>query len=120
MNGCLKGAFKLGCAAAIVLVLAVAWWFRAQIMSTFAHWFGGSKALPPGADTAVGAPTPAATASGQQKGTTLRRASGPDSLVLTPNDMDSLTGPGIDYRVRKTYDSLRVALQEDKLLLHAR
>lgn len=120
MNGCLKGALKLGCAAAIILALAVAWWFRAPIMSTFAHWFGRSQALPPVADTAVGAPTPSATASGQQKVTTLRRSSGPDSIVLTPNEMASLIGAGIDYRVRKTYDSLRVELQEDKLILHAR
>lgn len=120
MNGCLKGAFKLGCAAALILALALVWWFRAPIMSTFARWFGGSQALPPVADTAVGAPTPSATASGQQKVTTLRRTTGPDSIVLTPNEMASLIGAGIDYRVRKTYDSLRVELQEDKLILHAR
>ena len=120
MNGCLKGALKLGCAAAVILALALVWWFRAPIMSTFARWFGGSQALPPVADTAVGAPTPSATASGQQKVTTLRRSSGPDSIVLTPNEMASLIGAGIDYRVRKTYDSLRVELQEDKLILHAR
>ena len=34
--------------------------------------------------------------------------------------MASLIGAGIDWRVRKTYDSLRVELQEDKLILHAR
>ena len=120
MNGCLKGVFRLGCAAAIVLTLALAWWFRAPIMGTFARWFGGSTALPPVADTAVGAPTPAATASGQQKVTTLRRPTGPDSIVLNPNEMASLIGAGIDWRVRKTYDSLRVELQEGKLILHAR
>jgi hypothetical protein len=120
MNGCLKGVLKLGCALAIICVLALAWWFRAPIMSTFARWFGGSQALPPVADTAVGAPTPSATASGQQKVTTLRRTAGPDSIVLTPNEMASLIGAGIDWRVRKTYDSLRVELQEDKLILHAR
>jgi len=120
MNGCLKGVLKLGCALAIICVLALAWWFRAPIMSTLARWFGGSQALPPVADTAVGAPTPSATASGQQKVTTLRRAAGPDSIVLTPNEMASLIGAGIDWRVRKTYDSLRVELQEDKLILHAR
>ena len=120
MNGCLKGVLKLGCALAIICVLALAWWFRAPIMSTLARWFGGSQALPPVADTAVGAPTPSATASGQQKVTTLRRAAGPDSIVLTPNEMASLIGAGIDWRVRKTYDSLRVELQEDKLILNAR
>jgi hypothetical protein len=120
MNGCLKGVFRLGCAAAIVLVLALVWWFRAPIMGTVARWFGRSQALPPVADTAVGAPTPSATASGQQKVTTLRRPAGPDSVVLTPNEMASLIGAGIDWQVRKTYDSLRVELQEGKLILHAR
>ena len=120
MNGCFKGVLKLGCAAAVILVLAAVWWFRAPIMSTFARWFGRSQALPPVADTAVGAPTPKATASGQQKVTTLRRPAGPDSIVLTPNEMASLIGGGIDWRVRKTYDSLRVELQEGKLILHAR
>lgn len=120
MNGCLKGALRLGCALVVVCVLLVAWWFREPIMSTFARWFGRSQALPPVADTAVGAPTPSATASGQQKVTTLRRSTGPDSIVLTPNEMASLIGAGIDWRVRKTYDSLRVELQEDNLILHAR
>ena len=120
MDGCLKGVVKLGCALAVVCVLVLLWWFRAPIMSTFAHWFGRSQALPPVADTAVGAPTPSATASGEKKVTTLRRPTGPDSIVLTPNEMASLIGAGIDWRVRKTYDSLRVELQEDKLILHAR
>jgi hypothetical protein len=120
MNGCLKGLFKLFLVAALACVLLVAWWFREPIMSTVARWFGGSQALPPVADTAVGAPTPSAVASGQQKVTTLRRPTGPDSVVLTPNEMASLIGAGIDWRVRKTYDSLRVELQEGKLILHAR
>ena len=120
MDGCLKGVIKLGCALAVVCVLVLLWWFRAPIMSTFAHWFGRSQALPPVADTAVGAPTPSAIASGEKKVTTLRRSTGPDSIVLNPNEMASLIGAGIDWRVRKTYDSLRVELQEDKLILHAR
>ena len=120
MNGCLKGVFRLGCAVVLLGALALAWWFRAPIMATVAHWFGRSTALPPVADTAVGAPTPSATASGQQKVTTLRRAAGPDSVVLTPNEMASLIGAGIDWSVRKMYDSLRVELQEGKLILHAR
>ena len=120
MNGCLKGAFKLGCAVLVIGALALVWWFRAPIMSTFAHWFGRSTALPPVADTAVGAPTPKATASGQAKVGNLRTSTGPDSVVLTPNEVASLVGAGIDWNVRKTYDSLRVELQEGKLILHAR
>jgi len=120
MNGCLKGVFKLGCAVLVIGTLAFAWWFREPIMHTFASWFGRSTALPPVADTAVGAPTPKATASGQAKVGNLRTSAGPDSVVLTPNEVASLIGAGIDWNVRKMYDSLRVELQEGKLILHAR
>ena len=120
MNGCLKGVLRLGVAAAVIATLALAWWFREPLMSMFARWFGGSQALPPVADTSVGAPTPAAVASGKAKVGTLARAAGPDSVVLTPNEMASLIGGGIDWSVRKMYDSLRVELQEGKLILHAR
>jgi len=120
MNGCLKGIVKLGCLAAVVAALALAWWFREPILRTGARWFGGSQALPPVADTAVGAPTPAATASGKAKLASLGTAGGPDSVVLTPNEMASLLGSGIDWNVRKMYDSLRVELREGELVLHAR
>src|SRR2546428_5159965 len=120
MNGCLKGALNLGCAIVIIGALALVWWFREPIMQTAARWFGRSTALPSVADTAVGAPTPSATASGKAKVGNLRTTTGPDSVLLTPNEMASLTGAGIDGNVGKMYDSLRVELQEDKLILHAR
>ena len=120
MNGCLKGLFRLGCAAAILAVIALIYWFREPIMRTGARWFGGSQALPPVADTAVGAPTPKATASGDEKLSSLGAPGGPDSVILTPNEMASLIGAGIDWNVRKMYDSLRVELQEGKLVIHAR
>jgi hypothetical protein len=120
MNGCLKSALKLGCAIVVLGALALAWWFREPIMKTGARWFGRSTALPPVSDTAVGAPTPKAIASGKQKLGHLEAAAGPDSVVLTPNEMASLIGAGIDWNVRKMYDSLRVELQDGKLILHAR
>jgi len=120
MNGCLKGIVRLGCAAVLICALALVWWFRAPIMQTFAHWFGRSTALPSVADTAVGAPTPRATASGKEKVGRLEANAGPDSVILTPNEVASLIGSGIDWSVRKMYDSLRVELQEGTLVLHAR
>src|SRR5258707_719171 len=120
MDGCLKGVFKLGCAILVIGALAGAWWFREPIVHAFASWFGGSTALPPVADTSVGAPTPKATASGQAKVGNLRTNAGPDSVMLTPNEMASLIGAGIDWNVRKMYDSLRVELQEGKLTCHGR
>jgi hypothetical protein len=68
----------------------------------------------------VGAPTPSAVASAQAKLASLGTASGPDSVVLTPNEMASLIGSGIDWRVRKTFDSLRVELLEESFAVHAR
>ncbi len=120
MNGCLKGLLRLGCVVAIAAVLLALWWFREPILRTGARWFGRSQALPPVADTAVGAPTPRAVASGQTKVGSLATTAGPDSVVLTPNEVASLIGSGIDWRVRKTFDSLRVELLDGSLAVHAR
>jgi hypothetical protein len=119
VNGCLKGLFRLGALAAIAAVLLALWWFREPILRSSARWFGRSQALPPVADTAVGAPTPAAVASGQAKLRSLGGAA-PDSVVLTANEMASLIGGGIDWTVRKTYDSLRVELFDGAFAIHAR
>lgn len=120
MNGCLKGLVKLGCLVAIAAVLLLLWWFREPIMRTGARWLGRSQALPPVADTAVGAPTPAAVATATAKVQSLGTAHGADSVVLTPNEVASLIGSGIDWTVRKTFDSLRVELLEGSLAVHAR
>jgi hypothetical protein len=120
VNGCLKGLLRLGCVVAIAAVLLVLWWFREPILRTGARWLGRSQALPPVADTAVGAPTPAAVASALAKVQSLGAARGPDSVVLTPNEVASLIGSGIDWTVRKTFDSLRVELLDGSLAVHAR
>src|SRR2546423_5867542 len=120
MTACLKGIFRLGCAAVLICAWALVWWSRARVRQAFAHWFGRSTALPSIADPAVGAPTPRATASGKEKVSRLETSAGPDSVILTPNEVASLIGSGIDWSVRKLYDSLRVELQEGRLVLHAR
>jgi hypothetical protein len=120
VDGCLKGLLRLGCFVAIAAVLLVLWWFREPILRTGARWFGRTEALPPVADTAVGAPTPRAVASGQTKVRTLQGTAGPDSVLLNANEVASLIGGSIDWRVRKTYDSLRVELLEGSLAVHAR
>src|SRR5512134_3534235 len=112
---------RLAGLALLVLALAVAWWFREPLLRAGSRWFGPKRtALPPVADTAVGAPTPAAVASSGTKLTDLGRAGGPDSIVLSANEMASLIGGGIDWRVRKTFDSLRVELLDGTFAVHAR
>ncbi len=117
----LKWFFRIVGLLLLLLVGAVAWWYREPILHTASRWLGPRRtALPPVADTAVGAPTPRALTSGQQKLAELGRPGGPDSVVLTPNEMASLIGSGIDWTVRKTFDSLRVELLEGEFAVHAR
>lgn len=121
MNGCLKGMARLAALVLLVLVLAVAWWFREPLMQAGSRWFGPKRTdLPPVADTAVGAPTPAAVASSGTKLSNLKKSSGPDSVVLSANEMAALIGSGIDWQVRKTFDSLRVELLDGSFAVHAR
>src|SRR5256714_13798460 len=85
-----------------------------------AHVFGvHSPKLPPVADT-VGAPTPKALASTQTKVDRFKQAPGPDSVVLSANEVASLIGSSMDWSVRKSFDSLRVELSEGSLAVPCR
>lgn len=121
MDGCFKGVVRLGCLAAIVVAAVAVWWFRDPIGREAAHLLGRhSTALPPVADTSVGAPTPAALASAEAKLQDLGQRGGPDSVVLNANEVASLIGRGIDWSVRKAFDSLRVELLDGKLAVDTR
>lgn len=122
MNGCLRGVFRLFLFVLLLVGVAAAWWYRAPLAHTVARWVGRrDTALPPvSADSGIGAPTPAALATAEGKLAALGRRRGPDSVVLTPNEMASLVGSGIDWTVRRTFDSLRVELGEGVLAVHAR
>ena len=105
----------------LAIVLLAAWWYRDPILHTASRWLGPKRTnLPPVADTAVGAPTPRALSSGNEKLAQLARPGGPDSVVLTPNEMAALIGSGIDWGVRRSFDSLRVELLDGSLAVHAR
>jgi hypothetical protein len=41
-------------------------------------------------------------------------------VVLTPNEVASLIGQGINWSVRRSFDSMRVELLDGKLAVHAR
>src|SRR5207237_1038645 len=96
-------------------------WFREPLLRGASRWLGPhSTKLPPVADTAVGAPTPKALSSSQTKVERLRHDEGPDSVVLSPNEIAALIGSGIDWSVRKSFDSLRVELLEGTLAVYCR
>jgi hypothetical protein len=120
VNGCLRGLLRLALLAVALAAALVAWWLREPILRGAARWFGPHPAkLPPVSDTAVGAPTPKALSSTQTKLDRLRTA-GPDSVVLSPNEIASLVGSGIDWSVRKSFDSLRVELLEGRVAVYCR
>jgi hypothetical protein len=106
----------------LLIGVAAAWWYREPLGRLVAHWVGRrDTALPRvSPDSGIGAPTPRALASAQEKLADLGRSQGPDSVVLSPNEMASLVGNGIDWTVRKSFDSLRVELGEGSLTVHAR
>lgn len=121
MNGCLKGVLRLALLALVLVGALAAWWFRDPIMRTAARWLGPHPTrLPPVADTGVGAPTPKALSSSQIKVDRLKVRTGPDSVVLSPNEIASLIGSGIDWSVRKSFDSLRVELLEGTIAVYCR
>lgn len=122
MNGCLKGLLRLFVFALLLVGVAAAYWYRQPIGRAFDRIVGRrDTALPKvSPDSGIGAPTPAALASAQRKLATLAARRGPDSVVLTPNEMASLVGNGIDWSVRKTFDSLRIELQEGSIAVNAR
>ena len=122
MNGCLKGLFRLFVFALLIVGVAAAYWYRQPIGRAFNRIVGRrDTALPKiSPDSGTGAPTPSALASAQRKLASLAQSRGPDSVVLTPNEMASLVGNGIDWSVRKTFDSLRIELAEGSIAVNAR
>jgi len=120
VNGCFKGIFRLGCLAAVAVLLAVAWWFRAPIEQKAGSWLHRHPTVLPAIADSVGAPTPGALKSAQEKLALLGARNGSDSVVLSPNEMASLVGSGIDWKVRKTFDSLRVELAEGSFAVACR
>ena len=121
MDGCLKAVGRLGCLVAIVIAAGVLWWFRDPLLHVASRYLGPhSTRLPPVADTSVGAPTPGAVRATAAKLARLDEPGGPDSVLLTPNEMAALLGGGIDWTVRKGFDSLRVELLDSSVAVDAR
>src|SRR3989441_8947586 len=85
-----------------------------------AHVLGVHPPRPPPVADTVGAPTPKALSSTQPKVDRLKQPTGPDSVVLSANEVASLIGSSMDWSVRKSFDSLRVELSEGSLAVHCR
>ena len=115
--GCLTAPFKLlGCLGLLVL-LAIGWLFRDRLVRE------GRRVLDlettPASAAPAGRPGIRALKSARSKVDSLNgwRA---DSVVLTPSEVASLVGSGLDSALRKQLDSLQVRLLDGELALMAR
>lgn len=112
---------RLGCLVLVLVGGSAIWLYRAPILRAGSGWFGPHRTpLPAVTDSAVGAPTPKALERSQAKIDRLKTPSAPDSVVLSANEIASMVGSGIDWSVRKSFDSLRVELFEGALAVHCR
>jgi hypothetical protein len=115
--GCLTAPFKLVGCLGLILVLAVGWLYRDRLVREGKRLLAGSEA--PAGSVDVGRPGRRALSSARAKVDSLNgwRA---DSVVLSPAEVASLVGQGMDKTLRSQLDSLRVRLLDGEIELLAR
>jgi hypothetical protein len=116
--GCLTAPFRaLGCLV-VVGGLALGWLYRDQVVRTARGWLDRAEA-PAAVAASSGRPGARALASAKSKVDSLN-GWGADSVVLTPSELASLVGDGMDAEVRRQLDSLRVEPLDGELRIQAR
>jgi hypothetical protein len=115
--GCLSLPFKLLGALAILVALGIGWLYRDRLATEFRDLFDGGKSSE--ASTGVGRPGSRALATAQSKIDSLNgwRA---DSVVLSPSEVASLIGAGLNPSLRRQLDSLQVELRDGEVVLKAK
>jgi hypothetical protein len=116
--GCLTAPFKLIGCLGVMVALGIGWLYRERLMHELTDLIGDRGSAPPPA-AATGRPGSRALASAHNKIDSLNgwRA---DSVVLTPAEMASLIGNGLDASLRGQLDSLQVRLREGDVEVGAR
>ena len=118
MIGCLTAPFRaLGCLV-VVGALALGWLYRDQVVRTARGWLDRAEA-PAAVATSSGRSGARALASAKSKVDSLN-GWGADSVVLTPSELASLVGDGMDAEVRRQLDSLRVDPLDGEIRIRAR
>jgi hypothetical protein len=113
--GCLSMPFKLLGGVALLAALAIGWLYRDRLGTELRRLFDTSA----NDETAIGRPGSRALSSAQAKIDSLNgwRA---DSVVLTPAEVASLIGAGLNPSLRRQLDSLQVELQDGAVAVHAK
>ena len=115
--GCLSAPVRLLGWLGVIAALALGWLYRDRLMQEGRRLLGSHAAAPPA--VATGRPGARALESARSKVDSLNgwRA---DSIVLTPAEVASLMGSGLDPEFRKELDSLQVELLEGAVAVRAR
>ncbi|MEP6688594.1 MAG: hypothetical protein ABJC36_09615, partial [Gemmatimonadales bacterium] len=121
MMGCLTAPFKVVGCLGLLAALVVGWLYRDRVVREGRRLLERVEA-PHGASrpaVTAGRPGTRALASARAKIDSLNgwRA---DSVVLSPSEVASLMGNGLDPRFRHELDSLHVELLTDEVRVHAR
>jgi hypothetical protein len=109
--GCLSAPFKLLGGLGVIVLLAIGWLYRDRLAGEFRNLLGSGGAAESGTR---GRPGTNALLSARAKIDSLNgwRA---DSVVLTPSEVASMIGVGLDPSVRNQLDSLQVQLLDGSI-----
>ena len=115
--GCLSVPFKLLGGVGLIVALAIGWLYRDRLASELHRVLNSAGTGEPAA--ATGRPGSRALVSAQSKVDSLNgwRA---DSVVLSPSEVASLIGAGLDASVRRQLDSLQVELLDGSVAVNAK
>jgi hypothetical protein len=110
--GCLSAPFKLLGGLGLIVLLAIGWLYRDRLANELHRLLG--TGLTPGETVTSGRPGSRALLSARSKIDSLNgwRA---DSVILTPSEVASMIGVGLDPSVRSQLDSLEVQLLDGSI-----
>jgi hypothetical protein len=115
--GCLSFPFKLLGGLSLLLLLAIGWLYRDRLGSELNRLLDRSES----SEYPIGAGRPGSRALGSARAK-IDSLNGwrADSVVLTPSEVASLIGAGLDPTVRRQLDSLRVELLDREVAVFAK
>jgi hypothetical protein len=115
--GCLSLPFKLLGSLAVLLALGIGWLYRDRLSTEVGRLL--SRAESSDGSARIGRPGAHALGSAKSKVDSLNgwRA---DSVVLTPSEVASLIGAGLNASLRRQLDSLQVELQDGEIAINAK